>query len=374
MAMSGGWTGGQYSLVRGLVGAGIAAGFGARLAGALASTPQPGLEAAPATLVAMLVAAAGPLLESAPLQAVAAAVGVAAALALAVGFYDRTATFLLAAAWAVGPGSADLWSHPQSIALGCILLAHLGLPPAPYLSWSARGRVDPGGDWEMPSETAGMLWVAMAATTAMVGPAHASWWYVAVAAGALLALVPARRPLVWAAWVLMVATQALSAGSVAPWWPGLLALELAALDPAWIRPRPVDAGVDTVFYDGSCGLCHRTVRLLLAEEPTGHAFRYAALDSHTAAARLPSPGEDLPDSIVVLTDDDRLLLRSDAVARVLERLGGLWRVLGLTLRLMPRALRDGAYDVVAALRHRLFARPEGACPLIPAPYRSLFLP
>jgi predicted DCC family thiol-disulfide oxidoreductase YuxK len=58
----------------------------------------------------------------------------------------------------------------------------------------------------------------------------------------------------------------------------------------------------------------------------------------------------------------------------MRRLGGLWRALAAALALVPRPLADFAYDGVAALRHRLFARPRDACPLAPAALSERFDP
>jgi predicted DCC family thiol-disulfide oxidoreductase YuxK len=82
----------------------------------------------------------------------------------------------------------------------------------------------------------------------------------------------------------------------------------------------------------------------------------------------------LPDSLVMRTEDGRLLTRSAAVLHLLDRLGGPWRILGTVGRWMPAFLLDGAYDGVARIRHRLFARPEGACPLVPRELRARFDP
>jgi len=52
------------------------------------------------------------------------------------------------------------------------------------------------------------------------------------------------------------------------------------------------------------------------------------------------------------------------VAGVLERLGGLWWLLGKLLRLVPRPLADAAYDVIGRVRYRLAGR-LATCPLLP---------
>lgn len=137
--------------------------------------------------------------------------------------------------------------------------------------------------------------------------------------------------------------------------------------------RSRDATVERLFYDGSCALCHGTVRFVLAQDPEGRAFRFAPLDSEVFRTLVPeSLRASLPDSIVVVTDDGRVLTRSQGVLHILERLGGAWRVLAVLGRLVPGPLRDAAYDLVARWRYRMFGRKDDACPLIPAALRSRF--
>ena len=70
-----------------------------------------------------------------------------------------------------------------------------------------------------------------------------------------------------------------------------------------------------------------------------------------------------------IAQDVASLTRSAAVLHALGRLGGLWRLIGWAGRLVPAFLRDA----VARLRHRLFGRPEGAFPLLPAGLRARFI-
>ena len=129
--------------------------------------------------------------------------------------------------------------------------------------------------------------------------------------------------------------------------------------------------MERLFYDGTCALCHGAVRFVLAHDRDGRLFRFAPLDS--AAFRSACSEEDrlvLPDSLVVATEDGRLLLRSEAVLHLLERFGGGWRVLARLGRIIPRRLRDAAYDLVARFRHRVFGRKDDACPIVPPAIRS----
>ena len=82
----------------------------------------------------------------------------------------------------------------------------------------------------------------------------------------------------------------------------------------------------------------------------------------------------LPDSLVVRTEDGRVLTRSAAVVHLLKHLGGLWRVIGTLGGLVPRALLDVTYDGIARVRHLLFAKPDDACPVMPRELRARFDP
>jgi predicted DCC family thiol-disulfide oxidoreductase YuxK len=132
---------------------------------------------------------------------------------------------------------------------------------------------------------------------------------------------------------------------------------------------------DLVFYDGDCGFCHRSVRFLLARDPGGEAFRFAPLQGETFRANVPeTERRSLPESLVVHAADGRLLARSEAVVHLLRRLGGAWALLARLLALVPRRLRDLAYDGFAAIRHRLFRQPDGSCPVLPPALRARFDP
>ena len=118
---------------------------------------------------------------------------------------------------------------------------------------------------------------------------------------------------------------------------------------------------DTIFYDGHCGLCHRLVRFVVAVDREG-VFRFAPLDVQVS----------LPESIVVRMADGELLTRWASILYILQRLGGIWRLMGSTLDLLPRGFLDWCYDLVARVRKHLFREPEGVCPRVPPHLRSRF--
>lgn len=135
---------------------------------------------------------------------------------------------------------------------------------------------------------------------------------------------------------------------------------------------------DTIFYDSHCGLCHHWVKFVMPRDADGTKFRFAPLQGPTFAERSDEAERAaLPDSIIVQragdeTADD-LLVKSTAVLHILRRLGGSWALLAGIGRLVPRPLRDWTYDRVASVRHRLFKKPNEACPLMPPELRGRFL-
>jgi len=153
-----------------------------------------------------------------------------------------------------------------------------------------------------------------------------------------------------------------------------MTLPVLAFSPRWIARRKRGLPL-TVYYDGECGFCHRGVQYLLKEDPAGEALRFAPLqgESFTTAIAGIEPA-DVPESIVVRDADGARSFRSAAALRICAALGGYWRPLGALGWLVPRPLRDAAYDFVARRRKRWFAKPEAHCPLLSADERTRFDP
>lgn len=125
-----------------------------------------------------------------------------------------------------------------------------------------------------------------------------------------------------------------------------------------------------VFFDGVCGLCDRSVRLLVALD-RHRRLRYAPLQGETARQLLAtSDGQEF--SSIVFRERGLRYEQSDAIWRILRAVGGAWGICGLFLRLIPRAFRDFGYRVVARNRYSWFGRHE-SCRLPTSGERELFL-
>ena len=131
-----------------------------------------------------------------------------------------------------------------------------------------------------------------------------------------------------------------------------------------------------LLYDGTCGFCAESVQLVLRHDRR-KTLRFAALQgTFGAAVRARHPALEAVDSIVWVEPassggSERVLVRSDAALRVAAYLGG-WFTLARLGALVPRPVRQRAYDLVARHRHRLLA--DGPSCLVPsADARGRFL-
>ena len=131
---------------------------------------------------------------------------------------------------------------------------------------------------------------------------------------------------------------------------------------------------DRLLYDGDCGLCHHAVNFVLEHDASGSAFRFTPLQAERVSTDLPQgvTRAELPDSVIVITERDEVLVKSDAALYIGKRLGGVWRLLATAAQAIPRGMRDGVYDFIAQIRDRLFAKPEGLCPVAAPDIRARF--
>ena len=131
-----------------------------------------------------------------------------------------------------------------------------------------------------------------------------------------------------------------------------------------------------MLYDGVCGLCNHLVQFLLKRD-THDRFRFASLQSNFAHSLLMRHGVDPHDLNTVYLvknhqrSDETLLARSDAILYMLTQLGGVWSLARL-LSVLPRALRDAVYKIVALNRYRVFGKHE-SCMLQEPKHRAKFL-
>lgn len=158
-----------------------------------------------------------------------------------------------------------------------------------------------------------------------------------------------------------------------------------------------------LLYDGSCGVCARSVQFLLRRDRRRKTLRFASLESPLgqalvasepalvgvdsliwiepdgpvpASPRLaPDPSDPLPEASPPAGAGHlsfRVRIRSDAVLEAGRYLGGAWGALAGLFGLVPRGIRDRLYDLFARNRHRVATRTDSC--LLPTPEeRARFL-
>ena len=122
-------------------------------------------------------------------------------------------------------------------------------------------------------------------------------------------------------------------------------------------------GHGIILFDGTCAFCERAVIFIATRDPEGY-FRFGASQTPEAAALLAPHGLSRETArSIILIEDGQVYLRSTASLRIAARLTWPWSAARVLLW-VPRPLRDLAYRIVAAIRHRLAGR-SNACEIPP---------
>ena len=126
-------------------------------------------------------------------------------------------------------------------------------------------------------------------------------------------------------------------------------------------PSPASPTVQSppllILFDGICNLCNSSVQFILKRDKTGRFF-FASLQSPVGQAYLQKfgfPASEL--NSFILVEKDKAYTRSTAALRVLQQLGGGWKIF-YALRILPAGLRDGVYNWIARHRYQWFGKRE----------------
>lgn len=141
-------------------------------------------------------------------------------------------------------------------------------------------------------------------------------------------------------------------------WP-LRALGLSAKTPADLGPELAERTRERplIVFDGDCVMCSSQAQFVMRND-RGRRFNLTTAQGPLGQElyrRLGLPTEDF--ETMLLVEDGRVLSHSDAAIGIAAGLGWPWRA-ALIARLVPRALRDRLYRVVARNRYRWFGRRE----------------
>jgi predicted DCC family thiol-disulfide oxidoreductase YuxK len=136
-----------------------------------------------------------------------------------------------------------------------------------------------------------------------------------------------------------------------------------------VPPFPDDHPV--IVFDGFCVLCSGWAEFILRHD-NDERFRLLPAQSALGRALYGHYGLDPQDyETNILIEGGTAYLKSEACIRMLEGLGWPWRLAGV-LRMLPLALRDRLYGMLARNRLKLFGTRE-TCYVASAQERARFL-
>ena len=133
----------------------------------------------------------------------------------------------------------------------------------------------------------------------------------------------------------------------------------------------VDNEQKIVLFDGVCHLCDGAVRFILKKERNAE-LKFAPLQSDTGSSLLEQYGypSDYLDGLILI-EKNRAHDRSCACLRIARKLNFPWNLL-FPLLIIPKALRDFIYGMIASARYRWFGKKE-SCSLPTGEDQSRFL-
>ena len=131
-----------------------------------------------------------------------------------------------------------------------------------------------------------------------------------------------------------------------------------------------------LLYDGVCAFCDGMVKFILKRD-RAKTMTFAPLQGEFAAEVFARhPELRALDALILVqraapVTPGQVWVSSEAVVRVWEYIGGPWRLVAL-LRVVPRPLRDWAYNRFAGARYRIFGKYD-ACPIPTPEVRERFM-
>ena len=118
-----------------------------------------------------------------------------------------------------------------------------------------------------------------------------------------------------------------------------------------------------ILFDGECNFCDSSVQFIIKNDPKG-IFHFASLQSDTGQELLKK--HHVPSNIdsMILIEGNKVYYKSAAALRICRHLKGAWKLLYAFI-IVPRPIRNVAYDFIAKNRYKWFGKKESC--MLPSP-------
>ncbi len=149
-------------------------------------------------------------------------------------------------------------------------------------------------------------------------------WFTLVLEIGFCVLCIFRRTRLWA-WILIMLMHLgiLSVVSFADLTFGMMMVHFFTFDPRWFGGNPQKGVKKVVLFDGVCGMCNRSVNLLMSIDAR-NLLLFSPLQGEFAAQEAKEDARDL--DTILFFDDGKIYKRATAVLRILSQLGGVWSI------------------------------------------------
>lgn len=119
-----------------------------------------------------------------------------------------------------------------------------------------------------------------------------------------------------------------------------------------------------VLFDGVCNFCNSSVNFIIRHDKKAH-FKFAPIQSEIGKVLCEKFEIDVQkiDSIILI-ENDQFNIKSSAILRITKKLNGTYPLL-FGFIIIPRFVRDAAYDLIARNRYKWFGKKESC--MIPTP-------
>lgn len=385
-----GWTGGQFSIVRMILGFYLMWHFislipwGTEVFSNLGVLPVASMSPLMRAFPNIFALVDSPIMVSAVLLS-----GAVFSVLLIFGFKRRFAALVLWYIWACLLGRNPFILNPGIPFVGWMLLFCVALPSGETLSLDTKNR-KADSRWFIPTPFIVVAWIVMVVGYSYSGimkldspswmdgsaifhvlesplarPTILRTWLTELPlllsfltwstlaleiVAAPLALSSRARPYLWVALVglhvgIMLTVDFLDLTV------GMLMIHMLTFDPKWLKRMKPVASQPRIAFDGHCGMCHGFVRFVIAEDLEKH------FDFEPCGPQLKA--------VEIRFADTEITLRGPrAVSYVLGQLGGLWIILAWLINRTPRWISDRVYQKIAKHRKKnSLADIEGQCPI-----------
>ena len=129
--------------------------------------------------------------------------------------------------------------------------------------------------------------------------------------------------------------------------------------------KEIPKGKKIILFDGVCNLCNSSVNRVIKWDKK-NTFLFASLQSNYGKSLLDKLEIDtaLTDSIILYEPGVSYEIKSTAILKIANDLGGFWKLMNVFF-LLPSGFRDPIYDFIAKNRYKWYGKKDSC--MIPTP-------